>query len=270
MSSASTMLLHLVGDLVRADASTSPPSLNGLKEDFASNPEAVMSRYGLDREKIAILMSMDRQVIGDRLRREVLEAEVPLWGEPSTSVSGGNAFLLCLIADLIRSDSGVPVPAISGLLAKLASEPGPVMDAYGLDATSREALSSKERAVIGERIRLELLETPSPPPTTLWADPRPSVVVAADTTKLFAAPGQILRLQVDCVLADAEIHLRSVDHDNHIVVPLHLATAKLRDNKVTLTLDLSGVVPDDYSVLIYNSRMLGPIVGTRSVNVARP
>jgi hypothetical protein len=268
MSTASTMLLHLVADLVRADASVPLPSLTGLRDEFNATPETVMSRYGLDHDAAAVVMSMDRQILGEFVRRELLHTELSGWKQAEAPVTDRKKLTLSLVADLVRADAyATTTPAIDNLMTKFAAEPEAVIAAYELDPASRQVLLTKDRAAIGEHIRLELIETPSPPKKDLWAEPLPKVLVPPTT--LVAAPNQTLTLQVDCVLADAELHLRSADHLNHVVFPLDLAAPKVRDNVLKLTLNLSGVTPDDYWVLIYNTRTLGPIVGDETIKVVK-
>lgn len=86
MSNARTLLLYLVADLMRAEVGAPIPKFDNLIEDFKKDPEKVMTAYGVDDDARVVLFTMDRQLIGEYLRQEVLRTPAPppvsLWAEP--------------------------------------------------------------------------------------------------------------------------------------------------------------------------------------------
>ncbi len=110
-----------------------------------------MAASGIEHAKQLALMTMDRQVIGETIRRELLQVRSKLFdSEPEGA--GGGAALFPLLADLMRGELKVDVPKLDDLAGQFGKSPEDVLNLYELDRSARQALASRDHQKIAEHV----------------------------------------------------------------------------------------------------------------------
>lgn len=173
-----------------------------------------------------------------------------------------------LVSDLIRAEVGATRAFDPDLLSKFKNDPEKVMADYGLGEEAGAALFTMDRQFIAEFMLKEILATPAPPADGLWSDPIPRIE-SVEPNVLVAGPAQVLKLDADCVMSTAEVHLVSIRSFNHIVARPNFnpSPPKLTDEKLSITFDLTGASSGDYKVQIYNTPSSSPMVADEVVTI---
>jgi hypothetical protein len=174
MSKSSTLLMHLVADLIRAEAGVSKPIPADLLADFKRDPESVMVKYGLSEEARTILFTMDRQLIGEFVLQEILRTPAPppqqLWSDPLPSIKAvkpnqlvsASGQTLRITADCVLSSAEVHLvsqDSFNHFIAKPRFEPSPPRLADE-DLVATFDLSD----AVPDDYRVLLYNTPNAPP----------------------------------------------------------------------------------------------------------